>query len=562
VPPRRGLGQLVQAPFRILIRWTRVNGLLFVAVLRWMWVSAGLRLGFRRDDPRPRILRTFLERAGGTWIKLGQILAMRSDFLPPAMIRELSDHLLDNVPPFPYAEARQIIEEDFKRPIEKVFPEFPTHTIAAASFGQVYKAALPSGEQVAVKVLRPGLRTIITADVLQLRFLALIFDTLRLLGSIQLKPQIDQLKAVLDEEIDYGFEAENIRRAVAQSRYFPIMKIPKVYDEFCTSRVLTMEFLSGIWMNEILQAIQQRDAAKLEEWRARGLRLKLVARRMFDIGMRQLFEVGNFHADPHAANIVVLEDNVVGYVDFGIVGQMDQELAESQSQYLEAVKDGRIDDAARALSEVAIIPEGLRSGLPAFRARLANQVRGWIQHVNDRGAELRKKSIGQLLLDNIGLIRDAGFELTANSMRYYRALIIADVTILQLDPEFDTVRSLRRYFQNREVRQLRMKMNAQDITQTVAEYFQLWLDGPRVFRGVARFLRRSEEEFGVVASTFTTLYHGLARASLIGFLIVIAARIAGHPDVSWYIHFPVRLDWRWFAPFLLLCWRVASLATR
>jgi ubiquinone biosynthesis protein len=292
------------------------------------------------------------------------------------------------------------------------------------------------------------------------------------------------------------------------------------------------------------------------------LRRKLVARRIFDIGMRQLFEIGNFHADPHAANIVILPDNIVGYVDFGIVGQMDEELAESQSRYLEAVKDGRLNDAARALSEAALIPDRLRHRLPEFRAQLANQVRDWIGLVNSANAALRQKSIAQLLLHNIGLIREYGFELTANSMRYYRALIIADVIILQLDPDFDTVRSLGRYFQNREARQLRKDMNYQNMIWTAADYFRLWLTGPHIYRGLARYLRRSEEEFGVVSSRFTILYQGLAKASLLAFLIVIGAGLAGLPDVGHYLRFPFSLNWRWFAPFLLICWRVSYLASQ
>lgn len=555
------MGDLLLDPFRILFRWTRVNWLIYFASLRWAWATIGLRLGIRKDDPRPRILHIFLERAGGTWIKLGQILAMRSDFLSQDMIKELSK-LLDQVPPFSYAIARRTIEAEFGRPIQDVFPEFPQTPIAAASFGQVYDATLKTGERVAVKVLRPGLRIIIKADLLQLRLLGFIVDTLELLGSIRLQSQIDQLEAILREEIDYTAEAANIRRAVDSSRYFKIMKIPAVYDDFSTRRVLTMEFLSGIWVTDILQAINAHDTARLEEFQHHGLDRKLVARRIFDIGMRQLFEIGNFHADPHAANIVILPDNIVGYVDFGIVGQMDEELAESQSRYLEAVKDGRLNDAARALSEAAIIPDRLRQKLPEFRALLATQVRDWIALVSNPDAALRQKSIAQLLLRNIGLIREQGFELTANSMRYYRALIIADVIILQLDPDFDTVRSLRRYFQNREARHLRKEMNAQNLTWTVADYFQLWLDGPRIFRRLSRFLRRSEEEFGVASSSFAVFYRGLAKASLLAFLIVIAARLAGQPDVGQYLHFPFSLNWRWFAPFLLICWRVSYLGSQ
>jgi ubiquinone biosynthesis protein len=559
----RSFGEVLLQPIRLLSRWILVSWLLSIASIQWFWATIALRFGWRKTDPRPRILRNFLERTGGTWIKLGQILAMRSDFLPPEMIDELSK-LLDKVPPFPYEIARKTIEEDFGRSVEELFADFPTTPIAAASFGQVYRAQLHTGETVAVKVMRPSLKTIIRADLLELRVVAAIVDTLRLLGGISFDRQVDQLEKILYEEIDYHYEADNIRRAVEFSRYMRIMKIPQVVEGMCTSRVLTMEFLQGIWMNELLAAIRENDEEKLEEFERRGLRREVVARRMFDIGMRQLFEVGSFHADPHAANIVVLEDNIIGYVDFGIVGQMDEELAGSQSRYLQAVKDGRIADAARALSESVVVPEKTQNRLPEFRARLGNQVRDWIVRVNDPDAPLRQKSIAQLLLDNIRMIRSYGFELMENTMRYYRALIISDVTVLQLDPDFDTVRGLRRYFRNREIRHLRKTASAsRDVAWTAAQYFELWLSGPRLASQLARYLRRNEEEFGVVAAQYTAIWRNLSRGSFLLMLAVLAAAwFFKTPDIGEKIRFPISLYWYWFAPFLLACWRIASVVSR
>jgi ubiquinone biosynthesis protein len=568
---RRRNGNLVSRLWdlvRILGRWIRIEWLLYWALLQWVWVSFVLRLRPRSADTRPQILHTFLESAGGTWIKLGQILAMRADFLPPAMVEELMK-LLDKVPPFPFETARKTIEEDLGRPLAEIFAEFPTTPVAAASFGQVYHAVLSTGQEVAVKVMRPGLHTVIRADLLQLRSLASFIDTFHLLGSIRLQNQIDQLEKILHEEIDYHYEAANIRRAVDTSRYVPIMKIPNLVERLgascvrlCTSRVLTMEFLKGIWMNDILTAIRDDDKAKLEEFRRGGLDRKVVGRRMFDIGLRQLFEVGNFHADPHAANIVVLRDNVIGYVDFGIVGTMDEELAESQSLYLQAVKDGRINDAARAMSETIVVPEKLQKRLPEFRAALSNQVRDWIVAVNNPESPLREKSIAQLLLENIRMIRSYGFELMDNTMRYYRALIIADVTVLQLDPEFDTVRALRRYFTNRQVRQLRKRSTYANLAETAAQYYELWLNGPRLSSQLSRSLRRDEESFGIVSAEYTSIWRGFARSCLLLLLAVLLLRAFGQPDIAQVIKFPFSLNFRWFAPVLLASWRVASLIGR
>ncbi len=544
----------LEAAFIIFWRWNVVGWLFWMAVLHWLWASLALRAGWIHKDPRPLLLRQFLERASGTWIKLGQILAMRIDFIPPQFIEELSN-LFENVPPFPFETARRIVESDLGRPIAEIFTLFPEQTIAAASFGQVYRAVLRSGQEVAVKVMRPGLSTTIKADLIQLRILALFFDTFGLLGSIQLKPQITQLERILREEIDYCTEADHIRRAVAKSRYYRIMHVPKVYDDYSSSRVLTMELLSGTWMTEILSAIRDQDEEKLAVFRSRGINFTLLAERIFEIGMRQIFEVGSFHADPHAGNIVIQPGNVVGYVDFGIVGEMDDALRDLQERYFLAVKDRKVSEAARALGEMAVVPSNRSRQIDEFRAEAGALVQKWLDHVDNRGSSLREKGSAQLLLSNVALIRKHEFSLMENTMRYYRALIIADVIILQLDPDFDSVRHLKRFFTRRQIRRLRVEMSPHAVLATTAEYFHLWLQGPGMIRQVNRFLRTNEDQVTEVTTRLDVFYKNAARLSLAGLLLVLGARVFGIHDIGKLVDFPVVLDWRWVSPMLFLFWR-------
>jgi ubiquinone biosynthesis protein len=546
---------------RIAVRWNRVGWMFWGALFKWILVSVTIRFSARVRDRRPYILRSFMERAGGAWIKLGQILAMRSDFLPPEMVDELSK-LLDQVPPFSHQLARQIIEADLGRPLSDMFAVFPAETIASASFGQVYRATLRSGELVAVKVKRPDLEIVIAADVIQLKILSFVLDGLNLLGSIQLRPQIKQLEKILNEEIDYHFEADNIRSAVEKSRFFPIMKVPKLYDDYCGARVLTMEFLTGTWMNEILLAIRENDEYKLSQMREQGIDLKLVARRMFEIGMRQLFEVGTFHADPHAANIVILPNNVVGYVDFGIVGEMDEDLGDAQSRYFQAVKDGRIAEAARAMSEMVVVPSDIRNRLPAFRRRLEDLVREWLRHITNPDSTLREKSTAQLLINNIAVIREFGFSLIEDAMRYYRALIIADVVILQLDPQFDGVQSLRRYYSRRQVRQLRAGFSRQNTLRTLSSYAELWLAGPTIAADLQRRLRSGEGQVAEVLSRLDRFYLGLARMSAAGFVLVLILRAFGIKDLGPLLRMPFHLDWLVMSVLLFVTWRLAVIFKR
>jgi hypothetical protein len=215
---------LSNLPF-VLARWFVLGVRFSIASVRMVYAVLEARLTRGRRDRRARVLRVFLERSGGAFIKLGQLLAMRIDFFPAAFVEELSA-LLDRVPGFPLATARAIIEADLGAPIDRLFSEFPETPIAAASFAQVYRAVLVTGEEVAVKVQRPNLGRLIAADVVALRWLGFWIDTLHLLGSIQIGPQITSLKEILEEELDYGFEAESIRTALAACRNYRVMKVP------------------------------------------------------------------------------------------------------------------------------------------------------------------------------------------------------------------------------------------------------------------------------------------------------------------------------------------------
>jgi ubiquinone biosynthesis protein len=543
----------------IFWRWSRVNFLISLFVVRWLWSSLAIRDPRRKMSARARALRDFLEQAAGAWIKLGQLLAMRSDFFPPEVVETLSS-LLDRIPPFPFEVARKIIEEDLGRPLQELFAEFPEKTIAAASFGQVYRAVLPSGDVVAVKVQRPGLQTLIAADVTSLRGLALVVDSLRLLGSLRLKPQVEQLQEILEEELDYEFEAENIRKAVAVSQSLPILRIPGVYEELLSPRVLAMEFLEGRWMNHILARLRNEGEAGREALEDEGLDLRLIAQRMFDIGMRQLFDVRIFHADPHAANIVVVDDNVVGYVDFGIVGTMDDDLAGKQERYFQALKDGRVGDAALAMIEMVEVPRKRRHRLDDLQSSLELRIRQWVDGM--KHGTLADKSTARLILNSITLIRELGFNLVEGAMRYYRALIISDVIILQLDPDFDFVQQLRRYFRRRQIRHIRQWMQPDRQRLLLAEYAEMFVNGPVLARKLSDSLRIQREAFEVGSSAVDKFVYGLSLSSLAGFVLVIIARLRHHPDVGVLLSPSFHLDWKWAALGFFVSWRVCALLLR
>lgn len=261
-------------------------------------------------------LRQALQELGPTFIKLGQIASSRRDLVPPMIAFEL-EKLLDHVTPVPFEQIREIVQFELDGPLEEFFSEFSEEPLATASIGQVHVARLHSGETVAVKVQRPDIRPTMETD------LAILSDLAKFLEekadwarTYRLRDMFVEFSRSLHNELDYRVEGRNSERIAKQFENEPTVVIPKVYWDFSTDKVLTMDKIEGIKAN---------DLDKLDEG---GYDRKLVARRIFDSMLHQILDDGFFHGDPHPGNIFILPDNVVSFLDFGMVGKLDNKLKE------------------------------------------------------------------------------------------------------------------------------------------------------------------------------------------------------------------------------------------
>ncbi|XP_057814271.2 protein ACTIVITY OF BC1 COMPLEX KINASE 1, chloroplastic [Cryptomeria japonica] len=259
-------------------------------------------------------LRSLLCDLGPSFIKAGQVLANRPDIIREDYMNELCI-LQDDVPAFPNQEAFQIIEEDLGAPLERIFSKISSQTIAAASLGQVYRATLrSSGEEVAIKVLRPGIEPIIYKDLFLFRTLASFLNgiSLQKLGC-NAELIVDEFGEKLLEELDYTLEARNIKDFLENFKNDPTVKIPLVYTDLCGSRVLVMEWIDGIRCTNP-QAIKEA-----------GIRVSDFLTVGVSAALRQLLEFGLFHGDPHPGNIFAMRDGRIAYVDFGNVAVLSQQ---------------------------------------------------------------------------------------------------------------------------------------------------------------------------------------------------------------------------------------------
>jgi predicted unusual protein kinase regulating ubiquinone biosynthesis (AarF/ABC1/UbiB family) len=301
--------------------------LVIMRAIKIIWYFAGFLIGLQLDQSvgtleinrtrRANQLRELITALGPTYIKVGQALSTRPDLIRQDFLDELIK-LQDQLPPFNTDVAFQIIESQLRKPIEDLYREISPEPIAAASLGQVYKARLYSGEEVAVKVQRPNLLPMITLDLFLMRWAATwITPFLPLNLGHNLMIVVDEFGVKLFEEIDYINEGRNAEKFAANFQDDPDIKVPAIYWRYTSRNVLTLEWINGIKLTD------------LEGIRRAGLEPDNIIKICVNAGMRQLLEFGLFHADPHPGNLFVMADGRMAFIDFGMMDQLTQHTKET-----------------------------------------------------------------------------------------------------------------------------------------------------------------------------------------------------------------------------------------
>jgi ubiquinone biosynthesis protein len=301
----------------------------------------------QEKDTRPERARKVLEELGPTYVKFGQLLSMREDLIPLKYAQEFTK-LQNDVPPFPFEDVKAVLKTELGGDIPELFSDFDEKPVAAASIGQVHKARLHSGEEVVVKIQRPGIRRIIEADLDIMYSLAGFaqqhIEEIKLYNPVAV---VDELSRSIHSEMDYTQEARNIEHFLSNFENDPVIVIPRVYNDYSSDRILTLEYIEGIKCN------------KFEKLANENLDREKIATDVSEAFMKQVFEHGFFHADLHSGNIFALEDGRIALLDFGMAGHLSEDMRGLLVDALLAVTNGDSTQYIEVMRDLGVADEKL-----------------------------------------------------------------------------------------------------------------------------------------------------------------------------------------------------------
>jgi ubiquinone biosynthesis protein len=389
---------------------------------------AGLfrRFGRPQTDAQPladtqrestaRRFRRLLDELGPTFVKLGQILSTRADLLPAEFIAELR-LLQDSAAPIPLEQVRAQLEAAFGQPVDELFATLEPTPLAAASIAQVHRARTRAGDEVVLKVQRPGITAQVNADLAVLHALARLLEaTVEEMGIYSPVGIVEEFDRAIHEELDFVHEAGNVRAFAVTHAERPALRIPRVFDELTTSTVLTLEFLDGTRLVQADLSPERRQA---------------LAKVVVDASFQQLFVDGLFHGDPHPGNFLLLPGDVVGLLDFGLVGRLTRAMQETLVLLSVAVALKDADSVARLLYRMGA-PDA-RANLVGFRA----DVETLLQTHLPESRTLAEVNARHLLTDLLDLAVKYRIRIPREYALLSRAAVAVEGLLRELAPDLD-----------------------------------------------------------------------------------------------------------------------------
>ncbi|KGK91137.1 ABC transporter [Desulfosporosinus sp. HMP52] len=465
-------------------------------------------------------IRLVIEELGPTYIKIGQIASTRADIFPQEILCEL-EQLQENVPSFSFEEVTTIIEEELGSPLNDIFLSFDKTVIAAASIGQVHRARLrSSGEMVAVKVQRPRIKTMIETDLEILLDLATLAEhRMKRMERLQLRDVVEEFAKSLRNELDYSIEGRNAEKIAKQFKNNKGVHIPSIYWDYSTRKVLTLEFVEGLRLNQF-EALEQN-----------GYDHKILAEKLVQALFHQILIEGFFHADPHPGNIFLLKGGVISFIDFGMVGRLTLDMKHNFASLIIAMMRQNTEAMIKAVLRIGIVPEDVNLLL------LSNDVDELREKYMD--VPMSRISLGEAISDLFEVAFRHHIRIPSDFTMVAKCLLILEGIVEKLDPQLSIMDMAKPFGIQLLKERYRPSSIAGRLWHNVSDYGDLLVELPKqmkdlmgnLVRGRIRievsvpeldvFLRKLDRitnqiSFSIVLLSFSIVMAGIIVASALG----------------------------------------------
>jgi ubiquinone biosynthesis protein len=441
-------------------------------------LSGGRSKVIRGGALRPQRLRDLLVRLGPLFVKIGQFLALRPDLLPQEYCDELLQ-LVDQSPAESWETVHAILTRELGGPPETIFRNIRRRPLAAGSIAQVHLARLHNGKTVAVKVQRPGLEQRIYKDLRRVRWLMRAVDWSGASPFASPDEVVAELERWLRQELDFTRELRNQQRMYDAIRRDDIVRVPRPYAHLSTARVLTGEYLPGLPLSKVMRHVREGNEGILDRY---GLDKSILAERLIETALDQIFRIRFFHADMHPGNLIAMRDNVLGLVDFGLTDVLDTTVERRQADFLSAIYNDDVNGMYRAVSQV--FNEGPRTSSEAFRRDFFNETNRFVAEKNDGGRDGRspdegRSYIADYMVEVVRLARVHDMRLPSSVLALYRTLLASESVANQLHSDADLASVGRGFFRGLEIEKTLGGFETDSVIGWLMQINDLVRTGPR-----------------------------------------------------------------------------------
>jgi ubiquinone biosynthesis protein len=483
-----------------------------------------------KDQDVGKRLRYTLQELGPTFVKLGQIASSRRDLVPAEIIHEL-EKLQEHVQAVPFSTIRMIVEAELGDTLDNLFDSFNEEPLAAASIGQVHVAKLPSGEEVAVKVQRPNIKQTVETD------LEILYEIARFLEentvwakTYHIKEIIKEFSESLRDELDYKVEGRSADRVAKQFKEQPSIQIPKIHWDFSTAKILTMELVTGIRVNDIKQ---------LDDG---GYDRKLIAERVVDALFFQVLEKGFFHGDPHPGNVYILPGNRICFLDFGMMGRINDRLKFHFASLIINLQQGDTKGMMKVFSDMDLLNEDTNKS--DFQQNLDDLIEAYYE------VSLYDVSLGGIINELFEVAFRHKIQIPTEITILGKAILTLESTVSLLDPAFSVMKAVEPFGKKLILERYHPRTVLLNSWRDVVENAEILLHLPKDIKKITSTVGKGKLRLDINVQQLQTILGRLDRISnrlsfsiiLLAFSIlmvglIIGSAIAGQTNLLW--SFPI-----------------------